>query len=147
MVALNLDVIAIRYITETGGVDMSKNYILVVDDDPDLVETVAMMLESKDCEVGKAYDGVEGEESIRKRRPDLLILDVMMPRKDGYQLCSELKADESTRSIPIVLLTAVGEAIPSTSYTHADGMATEADEYIAKPIDTESMWNIVSSLL
>ncbi|MFO8089667.1 MAG: response regulator [Desulfatiglandaceae bacterium] len=126
---------------------MSGNYILVVDDDPDLVETVAMMLESKGCEVGKAYDGVEGEESIRKRRPDLLILDVMMPRKDGYQLCAELKADESTRSIPIVLLTAVGEAVPSTSYTHADGMSTEADEYIAKPIDTESMWNIVSSLL
>jgi DNA-binding response OmpR family regulator len=126
---------------------MSGNYILVVDDDPDLVETVAMMLESKGCEVGKAYDGVEGEESIRKRRPDLLILDVMMPRKDGYQLCAELKADEATRSIPIVLLTAVGEAVPSTSYTHADGMSTEADEYIAKPIDTESMWNIVSSLL
>jgi len=126
---------------------MSENYILVVDDDPDLVETVAMMLESKGCEVGKAYDGVEGEESIRKRRPDLLILDVMMPRKDGYQLCAELKADEATRSIPIVLLTAVGEAVSSTSYTHADGMSTEADEYIAKPIDTESMWNIVSSLL
>jgi DNA-binding response OmpR family regulator len=126
---------------------MSENYILVVDDDPDLVETVAMMLESKGCEVGKAYDGVEGEESIRKRRPDLLILDVMMPRKDGYQLCAELKADEATRSIPIVLLTAVGEAVPSTSYTHADGMSTEADEYIAKPIDTESMWNIVSNLL
>jgi CheY-like chemotaxis protein len=126
---------------------MSEKYILVVDDDPDLVETVAMMLESKGCEVGRAYDGVEGEESIRQRRPDLVILDVMMPRKDGYQLCAELKADEATRSIPIVLLTAVGEAVPTTSYTHADGMSTEADEYIAKPIDTESMWDIVSSLL
>ncbi|HDR16140.1 MAG TPA: response regulator [Desulfobacteraceae bacterium] len=126
---------------------MSEKYILVVDDDPDLVETVAMMLESKGCEVGRAYDGVEGEESIRKRRPDLVILDVMMPRKDGYQLCAELKADEATRSIPIVLLTAVGEAVPTTSYTHADGMSTEADEYIAKPIDTESMWNIVNSLI
>jgi CheY-like chemotaxis protein len=136
-----------RYFTETGGVDMSEKYILVVDDDPDLVETVAMMLESKGCEVGRAYDGVEGEESIRKRRPDLVILDVMMPRKDGYQLCAELKADEATRSIPIVLLTAVGEAVPTTSYTHADGMSTEADEYIAKPIDTESMWNIVNSLI
>jgi DNA-binding response OmpR family regulator len=126
---------------------MSEKYILVVDDDPDLVETVAMMLESKGCKVGRAYDGVEGEESIRQRRPDLVILDVMMPRKDGYQLCGELKSAEATRSIPIILLTAVGEAVPSTSYTHADGMSTEADEYIAKPIDTESMWNIVNSLL
>ncbi len=126
---------------------MAKNYILVVDDDPDLVETVAMMLESKDCEVGRAYDGLEGEESIQKRRPDLVILDIMMPRKDGYVLCAELKANEATRDIPVVLLTAVGEAVPTTRYTHADGMSTEADDYIAKPIDTESLWQVVSSLL
>ena len=75
---------------------MDKKYILVVDDDPDLVETVAMMLESKGCEVGQAYDGVEGEESIKERRPDLVILDIMMPRKDGYVLCAEMKANEKT---------------------------------------------------
>ena len=126
---------------------MDKTYILVVDDDPDLVETLAMMLESKGCEVGRAYDGIEGEESIRERRPDLVVLDIMMPRKDGYVLCSELKADEKTRDIPVVLLTAVGEAVPSTSYTHADGMSTEADDYIAKPIDTEGLWEVVSALL
>ncbi len=126
---------------------MSKKYILVVDDDPDLVETVAMMLESKGCEVGQAYDGIEGEESIKARRPDLVILDIMMPRKDGYVLCSELKENEETRDIPIILLTAVGDAVPSTRYSHADGMATEADEYIPKPIDTEGLWEVVSSLL
>jgi len=72
---------------------MSKKYIVIVDDDPDLVETVGMLLESKGYEVGKAYDGIEGEEVIKKRRPDVLILDVMMPRKDGYQLCKELKSN------------------------------------------------------
>ncbi|MBW1996518.1 MAG: response regulator [Deltaproteobacteria bacterium] len=126
---------------------MSKKYILVVDDDPDLVETVAMMLESKGCEVGRAYDGVEAEESIKSRRPDLVILDIMMPRKDGYVLCAELKANEETKNIPVVLLTAVGEAVPSTRYSHADGMSTEADEYIPKPIDTEGLWKAVSALL
>ena len=126
---------------------MSQKYILVVDDDPDLVETLAMMLESKGCEVGRAYDGVEGEESIKERRPDLVILDIMMPRKDGYVLCAELKAGEETRDIPVVLLTAVGEAVPSTTYTHADGMSTEADEYIAKPVDTETLWKVVTDLL
>jgi len=126
---------------------MSNPYILVVDDDPDLVETVAMMLESKGCEVGRAYDGVEGEEFIKERRPDLVILDVMMPRKDGYVLCAELKAKEETREIPVVLLTAVGEAVPTTKYTHADGMSTEADDYVSKPIDTEGLWNVVSGLL
>ena len=126
---------------------MADKYILVVDDDPDLVETVAMMLESKGCEVGRAYDGVEGEQSVKERRPDLIILDVMMPRKDGYELCAELKANKKTSDIPIVLLTAVGEAVPTTKYTHADGMSTEADDYIAKPIDTEGMWQVVSALL
>ena len=126
---------------------MAQKYILVVDDDPDLVETVAMMLESKGCEVGKAYDGIEGEESIKQRRPDLVILDIMMPRKDGYVLCAEMKANDDTRDIPVILLTAVGEAVPSTRYTHADGMTTEADEYIPKPIDTEGLWEAVSGLL
>ncbi|MFC1494782.1 response regulator transcription factor [Thermodesulfobacteriota bacterium] len=126
---------------------MSDKYILVVDDDPDLVETVALMLESKGCEVGKAYDGIEGEESIKERRPDLVILDIMMPRKDGYVLCAELKEDENTRDIPVILLTAVGEAVPSTRYSHADGMSTEADEYIPKPIDTEGLWKVVTALL
>ena len=126
---------------------MSKKYILVVDDDPDLVETVGMMLESKGCEVGKAYDGIEGEESIKERRPDLIILDIMMPRKDGYVLCAELKSKKETRDIPVILLTAVGEAVPSTTYSHADGMRTEADEYIAKPIDTKGLWDAVTALL
>jgi len=124
---------------------MSKKYVLIVDDDPDLVETVCMMLEDKGYEVGKAYDGVEGEEAIKERHPDLLVLDVMMPRKDGYQLCSELKADSATRDIPVILLTAVGEAVPTTSYTHAQGMATEAEEYIPKPVDSKTLVEAVDS--
>ncbi len=126
---------------------MSGKYILVVDDDPDLVETVAIMLESKGCEVGMAYDGIEGEQSIKKRKPDLIILDIMMPRKDGYVLCAELKANPATRDIPVILLTAVGEAVPSTRYSHADGMATEADDYIPKPVETEGLWEAVKNLL
>lgn len=124
---------------------MSKKYVLIVDDDPDLVETVCMMLEDKGYEVGKAYDGVEGEEAIKERHPDLLVLDVMMPRKDGYQLCAELKADSATRDIPIILLTAVGEAVPTTSYTHAQGMSTEAEEYIPKPVDSKTLVEAVES--
>jgi len=124
---------------------MTKKYVLIVDDDPDLVETVCMMLEDKGYEVGKAYDGVEGKEAIKERRPDLLVLDVMMPRKDGYKLCAELKADSATRDIPIILLTAVGEAVPTTSYTHAQGMSTEAEEYIPKPVDSKTLVEAVES--
>lgn len=122
---------------------MEKRYVLIVDDDPDMVETVGMMLESKGYEVGKAYDGIEGEESIRRRRPDLLVLDVMMPRKNGYVLCAELKKKKETKNIPVILLTAVGEAVPTTTYSHADGMVTEAEEYISKPVD---MQNLIESI-
>jgi DNA-binding response OmpR family regulator len=126
---------------------MSKKYVLIVDDDPDMIETVGMMLESRGYEVGKAYDGIEGEISVRQRRPDLLILDVMMPRKDGYVLCSELKKDKVTQSIPVILLTAVGEAVPTTTYSHADGLRIEADDYIPKPVDTETLIRCMERLL
>jgi len=127
---------------------MSNNkYVLIVDDDPDMVETVCMMLKNKGYDVGKAYDGIEGEEAIRQRRPDLVVLDVMMPRKDGYSLCAQLKKDASTRDIPIIMLTAVGEAVQTTTYTHADGMAMEADDYIPKPVDTQTLVTAMERLI
>jgi DNA-binding response OmpR family regulator len=126
---------------------MAGKYILIVDDDPDLVETVAMMLEAKGFEVGKAYDGIEGEDAIKKRRPDVLVLDVMMPRKNGYQLCQELKSNKWTQEIPIILLTAVGEAVPTTSYSHAEGMAIEAEDFIPKPVDAATLVEAVERLL
>lgn len=126
---------------------MAKKYVLIVDDDPDLVETVAMLLESKGYEVGKAYDGIEGEQSIKKRRPDVVVLDVMMPRKDGYKLCKELKSNKLTQDIPVILLTAVGEAVSTTTYTHAEGMSTEAEEFIPKPVDAKTLVEAVERLL
>lgn len=126
---------------------MAGKYVLIVDDDPDLVETVAMMLESKGFEVGKAYDGIEGEEAIKKRRPDVLVLDVMMPRKNGYQLCKELKSNKWTSDIPIILLTAVGEAVPTTTYSHAEGMTTEAEDFIPKPVDAATLVEAVQRLV
>lgn len=122
-------------------------YILVVDDDPDLVEAVSQKLASKGLRVGKAYDGVEAWESIKAQRPDLVVLDVMMPRKDGYQVCSELKGSAEYRDLPVVLLTAVGSAVTSSSYTHQDGMMNEADDYVAKPVDLDHLAQIVAQLL
>jgi len=126
---------------------MAKKYVLIVDDDPDLVETVGMLLESKGYEVGKAYDGIEGEESIKKRRPDVVVLDVMMPRKDGYKLCKELKSSKWTQDIPVILLTAVGEAVSTTTYTHAEGMSTEAEDYIPKPVEAQVLIESIERLL
>lgn len=124
-----------------------KQLILVVDDDADLVESVAMKLESENFRVAKAYDGVEAMDKIRAERPALVILDVMMPRKDGYALCDELKKSEEYKDILVVLLTAVSDAVTSTNYTHMGGKTTLADDYIPKPIDLDKLMEIVKDNL
>ena len=69
-----------------------KRLVLVVDDDPDLVEAVSMKLESENYRIAKAYDGIQAWEKIKEEKPALVILDVMMPKKDGYQMCEEIKS-------------------------------------------------------
>jgi len=120
-----------------------KNLILVVDDDPDLVEAVCMKLENENFRVAKAYDGNEAWQKIKEEPPRLIVLDVMMPEKDGYAVCRELKNDPQYKDITVVLLTAVGEAVPSTNYTHMDGKTSLADEFIPKPIDMDELMEII----
>ena len=121
--------------------------ILVVDDDPDLVESVTTILESKNHEVIQAYGGVEGLEKAKTEKPDAIILDVMMPDKDGYEVCKELKADPDYMGIPILLLTAVVSQISTTSYTQRGGMETEADDYVDKPVEPSELVRLVERLL
>lgn len=124
-----------------------QQLILVVDDDPDIVESISMKLESKNFKVTKAYDGVEAWDKIREERPALIILDVMMPRKNGYELCDELKKSDEYKDIAVVLLTAVADAVSSTSYTHMGGRTTLADDYIPKPVELDKLMNIVKENL
>jgi DNA-binding response OmpR family regulator len=121
--------------------------ILIVDDDPDLVEAVSIILENKGYAVAAAYGGVEGLEKVKTEKPDLIVLDVMMPDKDGYEVCKELKADEQYRSIPILLLTAVVSKIPSTTYTQQMGMETEADDYVDKPVEPDELVRRIETLI
>jgi len=120
-----------------------KKLVLVVDDDPDLVEALSMELESENYGVAKAYDGVEAWDRIKEERPHLVILDVMMPNKNGYQVCDEMKNNSEYSDIPVILLTAVGTAVTSTSYTHWDGKKSLADDYIPKPIDLDKLMEVV----
>ncbi len=124
-----------------------KQHILVVDDDPDLDESITMKLESDKFRVSKAYDGLEAWDKIKEERPDLIILDVMMPRKDGYEVCKEIKKDDQYKDITVVLLTAVGDAVTTTTYTHRDGNTTPADDFIPKPIDLDKLMEIVKEYL
>lgn len=121
--------------------------ILVVDDDPDLVESVCMKLENENYRTAKAYDGVEAWDKINEERPAMLILDVMMPNKNGYQLCDEIKKDKDFSGIKVLLLTAVADAVASTNYTHTDGITTLADDFIPKPIDMDKLMEIVNDYI
>jgi two-component system alkaline phosphatase synthesis response regulator PhoP len=121
--------------------------ILIVDDDPDLVEAVTMILESKDYDVIAAYGGIEGLEKAKAEDPDLIVLDVMMPDKDGYAVCKELKADPKYSKIPILLLTAVVSKISTTRYTQQMGLETEADDYIDKPVEPAELVRRIEVLL
>ncbi|MGB9442773.1 MAG: response regulator [Desulfobacterales bacterium] len=124
-----------------------KKKILVVDDEPDFAGIVQQNLEKEGFDVEVAYDGEEGLEKVRANPPDAIVLDVMMPGKDGYQVCSELKADDRFADIPIILLTAVASHVTSTRYSHRDGMSTEADDYLAKPASAEQITESIKGLL
>jgi len=121
--------------------------ILIVDDDPDLVNAVTMILKSKKYEVAAAYDGNEGLAKAKTENPDLIVLDVMMPGKDGYTVCRELKADTTLGKIPVLLLTAVASHVPTTRYTQQMGMETEADDYLDKPVEPEVLVKRIETLL
>jgi two-component system alkaline phosphatase synthesis response regulator PhoP len=125
----------------------AKKRILVVDDEPDFVSIVKKNLEKAGFEVDVAYDGVEVIDKINANRPDAIVLDIMMPEKDGYKVCAELKADDKYNEIPILLLTAVADHVTSTRYSHYDGMSTEADDYLPKPASAEDILDSVKSLL
>ena len=121
--------------------------ILVVDDDPDLVESVTILLEKNKHDVVPAYGSVEGLEKAKKEKPDAIILDIMMPDKNGYDVCKELKDDPEYQDIPILLLTAVASKISSTTYTHRMGMETEADDYIDKPVEAKELVRLIERLI
>jgi two-component system alkaline phosphatase synthesis response regulator PhoP len=125
-----------------------KVKVLLVDDDPDFIEAVKVLLEKKSgYDVVMAYDGNEGIEKVKSDRPDIIVLDVMMPNKDGYATCAELKADKKFRDIPILLLTAVASHIPDTQYTPRMGMETEADDYLEKPAEPRDIMERIDRLL
>jgi len=124
-----------------------KKRILVVDDEPDFCSIVQGQLEKEGFDVELAYNGVEGMEKVQQNPPDAIVLDVMMPEKDGYEMCKELKEDDNFCDIPVLLLTAVASHVTSTRYSHADGMATEADDYIAKPASAEEISQSLKRML
>ncbi len=124
-----------------------KKRILIVDDEPDFSMIVQTYLEKEGFATEVAYDGVEGLAKVKANPPDAIVLDVMMPKMDGYELCALLKKDKAYSDIPIVLLTAVADRVTSTKYSHYNGMSTEADDYLPKPASADDITESVKRLL
>lgn len=120
---------------------MAQN-ILIVDDAPNIVLSLEFLMNSAGFNVRSARDGEEAISAIKREKPDLVLLDVMMPRKDGYEVCQEIRANKDWRNIHIIMLTARGRDIEREK-----GLALGADDYITKPFATRELVEKVRKVL
>ena len=119
-----------------------KLRILLVDDEPDLVQLVSLRLQAAGYQVEVAYDGQQALGHVKQSRPDLIVLDLMLPKLDGYKVCRLLKFDERTRAIPILIFTARAQVEDVT-------LATEcgADAYLTKPFEAKALLMKIQELM
>ncbi|MDD4942384.1 response regulator [Rhodoferax sp.] len=121
---------------------MSQTKILVADDEPNIVISLEYLLKREGYTVLVARDGEEALAVIRREQPDLVLLDVMMPKKTGFEVCQEVRADEALQAIKILMLTAKGRDTDV-----AKGTALGADAYMTKPFSTRELVQKVAELL
>ncbi|CAG0992033.1 response regulator transcription factor [Geobacter sp.] len=113
---------------------MGKKKILAVDDEPNILMSIEFILEMEGFEVHIARDGEEALEVAERVRPDLILLDVNMPRKDGYEVCRILREREDTSGTKVIMLTAKGQTLEKKK-----GLEVGADEYVTKPFSAEDL--------
>ena len=108
--------------------------LLLIDDDPIISEMVTLNLEHAGYQVSQASDGIKGQALAIQLMPDMIILDLMLPRVDGFTVCQRLRRDERTKEIPVMMLTAMGQ-----TQDKVEGFNAGADDYLTKPFELEEM--------
>lgn len=121
---------------------MSTKKILVVDDEPGIVELLESRLKATGYQVSIAFDGVEALDKAKKEKPDLIILDLMLPKMDGYKVCALLKRDARYAKIPIVMFTARAQ-----EEDRRMGLEAGADGYLTKPFDPQVLLDKIEQLI
>ena len=116
--------------------------ILIADDEPNIVISLEFLLRREGYEVVVAHDGMQALERIRERRPDLAILDVMMPQRNGFEVCQDLRQDPQFKDLRIMMLTAKGRDTEVSK-----GLALGADVYMTKPFATKELIAKVKALI
>jgi len=121
---------------------MAKGKVLVVDDEIYIVHILDFSLGMEGYEVLTALDGEQALEKAKTEQPDLIVLDIMMPKLDGYETCKMLKADDATKNIPVILLSAKGRNVDQKV-----GFEVGADDYITKPFSPRKLVERINSIL
>ena len=126
-----------------------REKILVIDDDPDILEALTMILESQGYEIVAARDGIEGLATLKAEKPDLMILDLLMPKMDGFAVCKELQDPRWSKykSMPILILTSVREEASRRRYELETGLELNVDDYVEKPVSPDILLDRVGKLL
>jgi DNA-binding response OmpR family regulator len=127
---------------------MEAKKILVVDDDPDILDAVTWILESRGYQVVTARDGLEGLATLKSENPDLMILDLLMPKMDGFAVCKELQDPRWSkyRDIPVLILSSVREEASRRRYELETGHELDVDDYVEKPMDPNLLLERVERL-
>jgi len=123
--------------------------ILVVDDDPDILEAISIILEANGYEVITARDGIDGLNKLKEEKPDLMILDLLMPKLDGFGVCKKLKDPRWSKyaNMPIIILSSVREEASRRRYELETGLQLDVDDYVEKPIEHTILLERVENIL
>ncbi|MFH1487031.1 MAG: response regulator [Chloroflexota bacterium] len=121
-----------------------KPKILLIDDDADFVDLARMVLSSKPYDIVCACNGEEGLQKAASEKPDLIVLDVVMPIKDGFSVCQKLKSDPDSAGIPVIMLTGFRQKMSEVSISVGQGLGLEADDYVEKPLNSAELLDRVA---
>ena len=117
--------------------------ILCIEDEPEMIDLIRLILGRRGFDVKGANGGVEGLQMIRQEMPDLVLLDVMMPDMDGWEVYQQMKADEKTKHVPVIVVTAKAQSIDKVLGLHI----AKVDDYITKPFSPQDLMNSVEKVL
>jgi two-component system response regulator VicR len=123
--------------------EKNTKMILCIEDDQEMIDLICLILSRSGFEIRGANGGKEGLEIIRTEHPDLVLLDLMMPEMDGWEVYQQMKADEATKNIPVIVVTAKAQSIDKVLGLHI----AKVDDYIAKPFSPQELLTSVDNVL
>jgi len=121
----------------------SLKQVVCIEDDPEMIELIRLILSRRGAQVHGASGGVAGLQMVKELRPDLILLDLMMPDMDGWEVFQQIKADETLRSIPVIVVTAKAQSIDKALGLHI----AKVEDYIAKPFSPQELIESVEKIL